>query len=483
MMSLNALLPEIESPLFVNGISDDSRKVKQGELFIAVSGQHYSANQMLEDIKDVGVAAVVCDANEQVEVDHMPLFRVDDLSARRGEVASKFFGEPSSALFVVAVTGTNGKTSCSQFIAHAFDRPCGVVGTLGHGFLPELKDPGLTTPDAISLQRMLASLRESGAEAVAIEASSHGLVQGRLNGVRINTAVFTNITRDHLDYHETFDAYKAAKQLLFNWPGLETAVLNLDDEFSLNLAEGLAQDVRCLTYSLENVSADVYCTELKFSLTGIEAVAHTPWGEVSILSSLIGDFNVSNLLAVVCVLGSAGLNPLEISRRIARITNVAGRMEQLPLKKGAVVIIDYAHTPNALENALSAARVHCKGRLWCVMGCGGDRDVGKRPIMGEIASRLADLTIVTDDNPRTEPSDEIIEHIMSGVHGDADVRVLSDRATAISFALDGAEEGDLVLIAGKGHETYQEIHGVRHDFSDHREVARFESTYHDQRGA
>lgn len=479
MMSLSALVPEINSATKVTGICDDSRKVKAGDLFIAISGQRYSASQMIEDIGEIDVAAVLCDANEVVEAVDLPVFKVTNLAERRGEMASKFYGEPSKSLFVVAVTGTNGKTSCSQFIAHAFDKRCGVIGTMGNGFLPELKDAGLTTPDAISLQKMLSSILADGAGAVAIEASSHGLVQGRLNGVAINTAVFTNITRDHLDYHETFDAYKAAKKLLFQWPGLETAVLNLDDNFATDIAASLADDVRCLTYSLENMHADIFCLRLDFSLDGISADVQTPWGEVDIRSPLIGDFNVSNLLAVIGVLGSAGLSAVEMSRRISAISNVAGRMEQIHLQKGAVAIIDYAHTPNALENAIKAARVHCQGKLWCVMGCGGDRDVGKRPIMGEIAARLADYTIITDDNPRTEPSDEIIEHVLAGVPPKTVVQTEPNRAKAISLALESAEKGDLILIAGKGHETYQEINGVRYDFSDHEEVAAFESTYRD----
>lgn len=482
MISLSSLIPEIESPMVVTGLCDDTRKVQSGDLFIAVSGQYYSASQMLKDIEQIGVAAVLCDANDPVESQALPLFKIKDLAQRRGDVASKFFGEPSKSLFVVAVTGTNGKTSCSQFIAHAIDKRCGVIGTMGHGFLPNLKEAGLTTPDAISLQRMLASALADGAGAVALEASSHGLTQGRLNGVAINTAVFTNITRDHLDYHETFDAYKAAKQLLFQWAGLETAVLNLDDDFASELALGLSEDVCCLTYSLRNNLADIYCRRLIFSLAGIEADVETPWGEVAIRSQLIGDFNVSNLLAVIGVLGSAGLSAEQMTKRISSISNVAGRMEQVHLQKGAVAIIDYAHTPNALENAIKAARVHCEGTLWCVMGCGGDRDVGKRPIMGEIASRLADVTIVTDDNPRTEPSDEIIGHILAGVLPDADVQTVPDRAKAISIALSNAKKGDLILIAGKGHETYQEVHGVRHNFSDHEQVAKFESTYREQRG-
>ncbi|MFT5562875.1 MAG: UDP-N-acetylmuramoyl-L-alanyl-D-glutamate--2,6-diaminopimelate ligase [Candidatus Azotimanducaceae bacterium] len=487
MMMLEVLVPELvpkfmpepggAPQMAITGITDDSRNVRQGDLFIAVSGAHYSARQMLDDIKASGVAAVLCDSAENLESDDLPIYKIENLSARRGEVAGRFYGEPSRSMHVVAVTGTNGKTSCSQFIAAALNIRCGVIGTMGNGFLSDLKDAGLTTPDAISLQRMLATLLDEGAEAVCLEASSHGLAQGRLNGTVIKTAVFTNITRDHLDYHDTFDAYKAAKQKLFIWPGLETAVLNIDDPFSSELRAALADEVDCLTYSLEQRTADIYCIWLKFELTGIRALLMTPWGEVEIQSSLIGDFNLSNLLAVIGVIGSFGMPADDMPQRIASISNVVGRMDQLPLAKGAVAIIDYAHTPNALENALQAARFHCSGKLWCVMGCGGDRDVGKRPIMGEITSRLADISVVTDDNPRTEASDEIIDNILAGVLSGADVRVEPDRRKAIAMALAGADEGDLILIAGKGHETYQEISGERFEFSDYVEVERHESGY------
>ena len=483
MMTLNTLVPELLSvgsdapPIVITGITDDSRTVQQGDLFIAVSGTHYSARQMLDDIKTSGAAAVLCDTAESLESDELPLYKIENLPMRRGEVASRFYGEPSREMHVVAVTGTNGKTSCCQFIAKALNVRCGVIGTLGHGFLPELQATGLTTPSAISVQQMLANLLNHGAQAVCLEASSHGLVQGRLNGTAIKTAVFTNITRDHLDYHKTFEAYKAVKQTLFVWPGLETAVLNIDDPFAADLRTALDSNVDCLTYSLEQSSADIYCAWLKFELTGIRASVITPWGEMEINSSLIGDFNLSNLLAVIGVLGSAGMSTEDMPGRIAVISNVVGRMDQLPLAKGAVAIIDYAHTPNALENALQAARFHCSGKLWCVMGCGGDRDVGKRPIMGEITSRLADISVVTDDNPRTEASDEVIENILAGALQGADVRIEPDRRKAIAMALAGSDAGDLILIAGKGHEAYQEIDGERFDFSDYAEVERYESTY------
>ena len=485
MMTLSALMPELESDSSIEifGISDDSRKVQKGDLFIAVSGEHYSVSRMMDDVANSEISAVLCDESELMPVVEYPLFKVSNLSARKGALASRFYGDPSSHLVVTAVTGTNGKTSCSQFIAAALDVKCGVVGTLGSGFLPDLKGAGLTTPDAISLQKTLAELLDEGAEAVCLEASSHGLVQGRLNGITIDTAVFTNITRDHLDYHRSFEAYKAAKQILFRWPGLKTAVLNLDDEFASQVMAVLDSDVCCLTYSVQNPDANIYCSSFDYELTGISAQVETPWGVVELRSPLIGDFNLSNLLAVVGVVGAQGMPVADVSTRLAEIKTVVGRMDQIPLEKGAVVIIDYAHTPNALENALRAVRVHCTGNLWCVMGCGGDRDVGKRPMMGAIASRLADITIVTDDNPRTESSAEIIEHILAGVIDGAEVRVESDRRSAIALALESAKAGDLVLIAGKGHETYQEIQGERQNFSDYAEVERFQNSYHGHRGA
>lgn len=480
MQALPTLIPELgEVDIQVSGICDDTRQVQAGDLFLAVSGERYSARQMIEDIQQSGAAAALYDANEQLDQalsTHVPVFAIENLNARRGQIASKFYADPSQSMYVVGVTGTNGKTSCTQYIASALSlegkAKCGVIGTMGWGFPPALVEPGLTTPGALRLQSLFAALLKQDADSVCVEVSSHGLVQERLAGVDFNTAVFTNLTRDHLDYHGSFEAYQAAKKRLFVDFPIGLAVLNQDDDFASDLATSLRDDVELLTYSLDKNSASVYFSELEFSAAGIHGTVESPWGQINISSSLIGDFNASNLLAVICVLGSRGFSAGEITSRIARLVNVKGRMDRLDLANGAVAVIDYAHTPDALENALNALRHHAEGKLICVMGCGGDRDVGKRPLMGEIASRLSDQVVITDDNPRSEPSEEIIEHILAGVHKD-NATVISDRKQAIHHALSLANSGDVVLIAGKGHEPYQEISGQRLPFSDHEQVRSF----------
>ncbi|MFN3238417.1 MAG: Mur ligase family protein, partial [Pseudomonadales bacterium] len=312
MHALPTLVPELENVnIQVSGIRDDSRLVQRGDLFLAVSGQSYTAQKMLEDIQESGAAAALYDANESLEhhkLGKVPLFAVQDLNAKRGHIASRFYGEPSRDLFMVGVTGTNGKTSCTQYIAAAMGKECGVVGTMGWGFPPELQEPGLTTPDALKLQALFAKLSEQGAHAVCVEASSHGLVQHRLAGTHFDVAVFTNLTRDHLDYHGSLEAYQAAKKQLFTDFAIQVAVLNKDDPFSSAIASDLKAGVSLLQFSLHDETADVFCKQLTFDERGISASVSTPWGEVALQSKLIGDFNASNLLAVVCVLGAKGFS-------------------------------------------------------------------------------------------------------------------------------------------------------------------------------
>ncbi len=479
MQALPTLVPELKGvDIQVSGIRDDARQVKAGDLFLAVSGERYSAQQMLEDIQQSGAAAALYDASERLDegrLKQIPLFAIENLNTKRGHIASRFYADPTSDMYVVGVTGTNGKTSCTQYIASALSSPnanCGVIGTMGWGFPPNLSEPGLTTPGALRLQELFYNLLQQDANAVCVEVSSHGLVQERLAGVSFDTAVFTNLTRDHLDYHGSLEAYQAAKKRLFSDFAIQLAVLNKDDVFSQDIERSLANDVELLTYSLHDVEASVYCSRLEFSAAGIDGVVESPWGQFPMKSSLIGDFNASNLLAVICVLGSKGFSADQISSRISELVNVKGRMDRIDLGNGAVAVIDYAHTPDALKNALKALRHHVDGQLICVMGCGGDRDVGKRPLMGDIASRLADVAVVTDDNPRSEPPEEIIDHILAGVHGN-NATAISDRSRAIQHALSMASAGDIVLIAGKGHEPYQEIAGKRIPFSDHEEVEKF----------
>jgi UDP-N-acetylmuramoyl-L-alanyl-D-glutamate--2,6-diaminopimelate ligase len=472
---LSELIPELvlTTDMMINGICDDSRRVQAGDLYLATLGGSHDARDYVDEAMQVAAAAV-CEL--PFVSSHARVFEITDLHAQKGLIASRFWGAPSTRMTVVAITGTNGKTSCGHFIAQALTalgKKCGVVGTLGCGFPDEsLQGSGLTTPSALELQRMLGVLVSEKALAVTIEASSHGLVQGRLNGTDINLAVFTNISRDHLDYHPTYADYCAAKRQLFHWPDLRDAVINLDDEFGRQLLTELPTTVRPISYALVNTAADVFCRRVSYSNQGFEAELATPWGQGSLHSSLLGEFNVSNMLAVVAVLGLAGYDLSAILEAVGNLKNVRGRMDAISEPGLPQVVIDYAHTPDALEKVLKTLRVNCEGKLWCVFGCGGDRDKGKRPEMGRIATDCADHTIITDDNPRTEASVAIIADIERGVKANAVFLVEANRRQAIALALQSATSNDMVLIAGKGHEEYQEINGQRQAFSDYAEVAK-----------
>lgn len=453
-------------------ITDDSRDVRAGTVFFAVPGLSADGRAFIADAASQGAVAILAEPPvPAVELD-IPLMEVADLGSRRGELASRFYGNPSEKMLVVAVTGTNGKTSCSHFIAQALSesgRRCGVMGTLGYGSPGDVREPGLTTPGAIECQRRLSEILEAGGDGIALEASSHGLVQDRLAGTDIDIAVFTNITRDHLDYHETFADYKAAKQRLFEWRGLDSAVLNIDDEWTAELESATVAD-SIITYGMRNRIADVYCSSLYFRADGFDADVVTPWGSGEVRSSLLGDFNVSNLLAAVAVLGLMGHDIEDICRWASDVEGVPGRMDLVHADPS--VVIDYAHTPDALQKALEALSRHKQARLFCVVGCGGDRDRGKRPVMAALAATLADRAILTSDNPRSEDPAAILDDMVAGLDDRDGVSVIADRGDAIALALSEAQSGDIVLIAGKGHEDYQEVAGKRIRFSDYDEVRK-----------
>ena len=495
---LSQIMPEINiqsaaDDVEIFGVTDDSRKVQSGYLYIAVDGANFKAKGFIPEVVEQGAGAIVAETENQISGLKLPAYALSELGKLRGVIASRFLDSPSSQMTVVAVTGTNGKTSCSQYISQALTSvglTCGVIGTTGTGFPDELKDAGLTTPDAITLQENLKLLLDAGARVVSIEASSHGLDQGRLNGVAVNVAVFTNLTRDHLDYHGSIEGYGNAKKALFAMPGLEFAVVNIDDEFGQTILQYLdqindqaAQSVTALTYSVNNKQASVHCLSVDYEPAGFAAEIQTPWGRASIKCDLLGAFNVSNVLAVIAVLGSQGLTIDQITQAVSSLKNVTGRMDVLPLPNGAFAVIDYAHTPDALKNALEALREHSDGKIYCVMGCGGDRDKGKRPEMGAVACELADQVIITDDNPRMETSSTIIDGILAGVSDLSSVQVIADRKQAIAEVLQQAVAGDLVLIAGKGHEPYQDVGGVKLPYSDYEEVSNFVSVYRDQKEA
>ena len=461
-------------------LTADSRAVKLGSVFVAYPGTVRDGRDFITEAISRGAAAVLWeragfDWDERWEV---PNLGVEGLRAKISAIAGHVFGNPSDSLWMAGVTGTNGKTSVSQWIAAALDRlgrRSAVIGTLGNGLVGERVEAKNTTPDPIVLQRLLADYLRRGARNVAMEVSSHGLDQGRVAGIKYDLAVFTNLTRDHLDYHGTMEAYAEAKFGLFKARGLAHRVINIDDDWGASFAERTAGDV--ITFGTRN-GARLRASRIGLSEAGVRFQVDSEWGAGEVGARVLGAFNVSNLLAVLGALLAAGVHFDAAIAAVSALGPVPGRLERLGGGAAPLVVVDYAHTPDALEKALEALRAvvggsaaphgHA-GRLICVFGCGGDRDPGKRPLMGQAAARLADHVIVTSDNPRSEAPRAIIEQVLAGISGDAEA--IEDRQVAIFSAVHQARPGDVVLLAGKGHETYQEIAGVRHPFSD-REVAR-----------
>lgn len=467
MMTLAQLFPGVDSHQQVTGLTLDSRQVGPGVVFFALPGRRHDGREHIAQAIEAGAVAVVYETAGGAEFSGaVPMLGVAGLAEQLSAIAGRFHGEPSLQLGLVGVTGTNGKTSVSQMLAQALSargEHCGVIGTLGSGLIGELLDHGMTTPDALRVQQQLAQMRDAGARWVSMEVSSHALDQGRVAAVQFDIAIFTNLSRDHLDYHGDMESYGAAKAKLFQRP-LNRAVINLDDAFGRQLAKGCAAPV--LGFSTSDESADLYAAAARFDSQGIHAVLHYQGQQVELHSPLLGAFNVSNLLAVVGSLLAAGVALEEAAGLVAQVAPPAGRMQRLGGAGRPLVVIDYAHTPDALEKALAALRSHTAGRLTCLFGCGGDRDSGKRPQMGRIAEQGADRVVVTDDNPRSEASCCIIEQICRGIEEPQRVTVLANRAEAIAHTIARAQADDVILIAGKGHETYQEIHGVRHPFND-----------------
>ena len=462
-------------------LTADSRAVKLGSIFVAYPGTIQDGRAYIVEAVARGASAVLWERtgfewNERWEV---PNLGVQGLRARISEIAGHVFGNPSESLWMTGVTGTNGKTSVSQWIAAALDglgRRSAVIGTLGNGLVGERSEAKNTTPDPIVLQRLLADYLRRGARNVAMEVSSHGLDQDRVAGIKYDVAVFTNLTRDHLDYHGTMEAYAEAKFRLFSARGLAHSVINVDDDWGVSFAERLSGDV--ITYGQARgtrrgarENPRIAASAIGLSEAGVRFHVDSEWGSGEVSARVLGAFNVSNLLAVLGALLAAGVAFDQAIAAVSRLEPVPGRLERVGGGALPLVVIDYAHTPDALEKALDALRptVAAGHRLVCVFGCGGDRDAGKRPLMGQVAARLADHVIVTSDNPRSEEPEAIIAQILAGVSADAES--IEDRQVAIFSAVHHAGPGDVVLLAGKGHETYQEIAGVRHPFSD-LEVAR-----------
>ena len=469
-MPLSKLFAQASRDPLIRELTLDSRNIRPGDLFLAVPGARVDGRDHIADALKRGAAAVAYEAEGAtvLPITEAPLIPVKGLIAQLSDIAGRFYGEPSRQLNLIGVTGTNGKTSVTQLVAQALDKlgqHCGLIGTLGTGFYGELQSGRLTTPDPIAVQATLNDLKKGGAKAVAMEVSSHALDQGRVAALEFDIAVMTNLSRDHLEYHGSMPAYDYAKARLFAWPNLRCRVVNLDDEFGRRLA-GADAESRLITYSLKDSAASLYCREAHFDDDGVRAVIVTAQGERTLRSRLLGRFNLSNMLAAVGTLLALDYALDEILKVTPTLEGPIGRMQRLGGGSKPLVVVDYAHTPDALEQVLQALRPHAKGQLLCLFGCGGDRDRGKRPLMAEVAERLADRVLVTDDNPRTEDPQQIFADIRPGFANADAVAFVAGRGAAIAQLIANAGVDDVIVLAGKGHEDYQEINGERHDFSD-----------------
>lgn len=475
-MKLSELLAVPAADVEITGLALDSRKVKAGDVFLAVAGSRVHGLEHVHQAIDQGAAAVVFEPAAEVAqlADAysrcVPMVPLMGLSQKLGAIAARFFGEPSTRLRVIGFTGTNGKTSCSQFLAQAMGN-FGIIGTLGWGVPGRLQATPNTTPDGLTLQTIIADFVKQGLQGVAMEVSSHALQQGRINGMHFEGAVYTNISRDHLDYHGSMEDYLTAKLELLRQPGLRFAVVNLDDRYCEQILNAIPVGIKVWGYSKNSSTNGAGVMELLLArainhrLEGVEFVLQWRERDIVLKAPVFGDFNVENLLAVVAAMLAIGV-PLETAAlRLQGIRPVAGRMERYGVAGSPSVFVDYAHTPDALQKVLASLKQHCQGQLWVVFGCGGNRDQGKRAEMGAIASGLADFTVVTDDNPRYENPEHIVRDVISGCAGGT-VEVLRDRKQAIENTIARAAVNDCILVAGKGHEDYQEINGSRLPFSD-----------------
>lgn len=475
--SLSALLKDlVDVPsvfaVTIHGLATDSRNVQPGDAFCALSGATTAADHHVEEAIASGAVAILLEASEPgicYERGGALVVVVPDMKTRLGLIAGRFYGFPSRHLDVVGVTGTNGKTSVTSYLSQLLSvsgRSCGVIGTLGCGLAGKLRMASHTTPDVVRINEALHDILHAGGKAAAMEVSSHALDQGRTDGLRFRGAIFTNLTRDHLDYHGSMEAYGAAKSLLFRQDGVEFAVINYDDPFGRQLHKQLSGEADRVRYSLHEPRTELWLASFQAHADGFDAEVDGKWGRFSLQAPLLGRFNASNLLAAIAAALSLGLSVDSVVAAAKRIVAPPGRLESFAGASGVRVVVDYAHTPDALRNALEALKPHTDGELWCVFGCGGDRDSGKRPVMAREAEQLAGRIVVTDDNPRYEEPSSIVSEIMQGFEQSNRVSVTHDRRIAIRQSIMSASPGDVVLIAGKGHEAYQEIRGERHSFSD-----------------
>jgi len=463
-------------PLALTGIADDSRRVRPGNLFIAYQGATTHGLAHAAAAIESGAAAVAWDSatgDQSLATGTVPFVAVEGLAGRLGELANRWYGEPSRALRLAGVTGTNGKTTIAFLATQALQllgRGCGYIGTLGAGIGELSTEVALTTPPCLDLHRLLAGFRDAGADYSAIEVSSHALVQDRVNGLSFDATIFTNLSRDHIDYHSDMRDYFESKARLFSAYASRHRIVSIDCEYGLELADRCDPNVvRVATRGdrLPVSGRHVVAASIETVDAGSRVRVESSWGSAEILVPLAGEFNVSNALQVLALLLCWNVAFDEACAVIEHLVAPPGRLQKVTIDAPGLpaVYVDYAHTPAALEAALRALRAHTTGRLWCVFGCGGDRDRGKRPLMGAVANRDADMSVVTNDNPRSESPAAIIADVMAGMN--AGVVAIESRSAAIAYAVGEAAPDDTVLIAGKGHEDYQIIGSVRHDFSDY----------------
>jgi UDP-N-acetylmuramyl-tripeptide synthetase len=458
-------------------LNSDSRKIESGDGFIAWPGAATDGRRHVASALTRGATACLVEAQgaEVFAFDSEAIAAYAQLKAATGPIAAAYFEQPSERLQVLAVTGTNGKTSTAWWLAQALSNlrgasamPCGVIGTLGTGRPPDVEFVGLTTPDPVLLQRQFRLFADEGLKACAIEASSVGIVERRLDGTRIGVAIFTNFTQDHLDYHHTMEDYWAAKEELFRWPGLRAAVINLDDDKGQALSQSLPGGLDLWTVSCQQ-PARLMAQEIGYDPQGLRFVVQEGQERHALATQLIGQYNVSNLLGVIAAMRALDVPLAEAVAACGGLLPVPGRMERLHEAGKPVIAVDYAHTPDALDKALQALKPLARqrgGKLWCVFGCGGDRDPTKRPLMAAVVEKNADRVVVTSDNPRSEKPENIISQILLGLSHHECVQVQGDRALAIAETIAAAAPEDVVLLAGKGHEAWQEVAGVKHPFSD-----------------
>lgn len=495
IQKMQTLLPEMDlgkaADIQVNNLFLDSRKINPGGLFIAIKGHLVDGRDFIAKAVEQGAAAILVEADKKWQgidwINQIPVIAIENLPKKISVIADAFFDSPSKKMNVIAVTGTNGKTTCSllaaQLLANLQKNPSAVIGTLGYGILDtKLTSPiaqqiqmlvgtGLTTPDAVTLQSVLCDMKNAAVQSVAIEVSSHSLHQHRVAALQFHTAIFTNLTQDHLDYHGDMQTYGNVKAQLLAFPGLQYAVLNADDEWANGLVEKAPSQVNVIRYSTQN-NADVYLRNIQLHATGATAELITPWGEATLESPFMGLFNLSNLIAVIAAVCAQGYSLNEVVAQVSGLVAAPGRMQSIVLEsqQDIQVVVDYAHTPDALETTLKAIKQHSQQRIWTIFGCGGDRDKTKRPLMGRIAETYSDCVLVTNDNPRSEDPAVIAADIVRGMKNPRACLTIADRAQAIDMAIQQAKAGDLVLIAGKGHENYQIFAQQTLPFSDEQQA-------------